>query len=123
MIWLTWRLSRLETMIAVTAIALILGFVVWNGLAISGAFDTAGLPACVARQASDQACAESASDFLRRYDDMRGIKMVAFICLPFVIGMLLAAPTIGEFERGTFRLAWTQSIARRSWLAAKCCYG
>jgi hypothetical protein len=35
------------------------------------------------------------------------------------VAILLAAPFAIELEQGTFRLAWTQSITRRRWLATK----
>ena len=42
-----------------------------------------------------------------------------FALLPVVIAVIFAAPFALELERGTYRLAWTQSITRRRWLAAK----
>jgi hypothetical protein len=44
---------------------------------------------------------------------------VWFNLVPVVLGALLAAPFVAEFERGTFRFAWTQSITRNRWLAAR----
>ncbi|HVA75055.1 MAG TPA: ABC transporter permease subunit [Acidimicrobiales bacterium] len=39
---------------------------------------------------------------------------------PALIGLFFGAPLIArEFETGTFRLAWTQSVTRRRWLAVK----
>jgi hypothetical protein len=39
---------------------------------------------------------------------------------PALIGMFLGAPLIArELDTGTFRLAWTQSITQRRWLATK----
>jgi len=39
---------------------------------------------------------------------------------PALIGLFFGAPLIArELETGTFRLAWTQSITRRRWLAMK----
>lgn len=39
---------------------------------------------------------------------------------PLLIGVFWGAPLLSrEFERGTHRLAWTQSVSRRSWLLAK----
>ena len=42
-----------------------------------------------------------------------------FTLIPGLIGVLLAAPFILELENGTYRLAWTQSITRRRWIATK----
>ena len=39
---------------------------------------------------------------------------------PALIGLFFGAPLIArELETGTFRLAWTQSVTRKRWLAAK----
>jgi ABC-type transport system involved in multi-copper enzyme maturation permease subunit len=41
---------------------------------------------------------------------------------PFILaifGALLVYPIITEFEQGTHRLAWTQSVTRRRWLWTK----
>ena len=43
--------------------------------------------------------------------------------LPMLAGMLIGAPLLaGEFEEGTWQLAWTQGVTRRGWLAAKFAY-
>ena len=39
--------------------------------------------------------------------------------MPAVIGVLLATPLVLEFERGTHRLAWTQSVTRARWLTTR----
>jgi hypothetical protein len=42
------------------------------------------------------------------------------ILAPGLIGAFWGAPLVaGEFEDGTFRLAWTQSVTRTRWMAAK----
>jgi hypothetical protein len=42
------------------------------------------------------------------------------IIAPSLIGLFFGAPLIArEIEVGTFRLAWTQSVTRRRWLAVK----
>ena len=42
------------------------------------------------------------------------------IAAPGLLGLFWGAPLIArEFETGTFRLAWTQSVTRRRWFAAK----
>jgi hypothetical protein len=46
---------------------------------------------------------------------------IGFLLLvPAIIGTFWAAPLLTrEFEAGTFQLAWTQSVTRTRWLAAK----
>lgn len=42
------------------------------------------------------------------------------LVLPALVGIFWGAPLIArEFEAGTFRLVWTQSVTRRRWLAVK----
>ena len=119
MIWLTWRQSRLESLIGGVALALIATWLVWTGLEMSSAYDDEGIAACLAAQSPGQACQIAIGDFMRRFNDFQGIRIVPPLCLPFLIGLLLAAPTVLDFEQGTYRLAWTQGITRRRWLATK----
>lgn len=45
---------------------------------------------------------------------------VLVITVPAIVGMFCGAPLVaGELEDGTFRLAWTQSVTRTRWLAAR----
>ena len=53
-------------------------------------------------------------------------KMFSFVALavsallPLLLGVFVAGPLIGrEFEAGTYRLQWTQSVSPARWLAAK----
>ncbi len=119
MIWLTWRQSRLEWLIGGVALALVATWLVWTGLEMTAAYDDEGLAACLAAESPDQACWIAVSDFMQRFNDFQGIMIVPPLCLPFLIGLLLAAPTVLDFEQGTYRLAWTQGITRRRWLATK----
>ena len=42
------------------------------------------------------------------------------IFAPALIGVFWGAPLVArEFETGTFRLAWTEGVTRRSWIATK----
>ena len=45
---------------------------------------------------------------------------VLVVVTPGVLGLFWGAPLVaGELEAGTFRLAWTQSVTRARWLAAR----
>jgi hypothetical protein len=122
MIWLTWRQSRLEALIGGAALALVAVFLLWTGHHMISAYNGAGLPACVAAHAGDDACRHAAGDFLSRFERLDGL--VGWLnLLPFLLGLLLAAPTLVDFEQGTYRLAWTQSVTRRRWLAGKVGFG
>ena len=116
MIWLTWRQQRTETLIAALLLALVAALLVPTGLHMSSVYESDGVAACLTDQSS--ACRETINSYLQRWDPL--LSVVGWLNLvPGLIGALLAAPFVLEFERGTFRLAWTQSITRNRWLAVR----
>jgi hypothetical protein len=115
-IWLTWRQQRTETMIAALLLALVAALLVPTGLHLSSAYESDGVAACLG-DPSDT-CRRTISAYLERWDSL--LSFGGWLNLvPGLIGALLAAPFVLEFERGTHRLAWTQSITRSRWLAAR----
>ncbi len=65
-------------------------------------------------------CAASANPIFQDDPSLHTFLPLIVIVMPAVIGLFLGAPLIaGELETGTFRLAWTQSVTRRHWLAVK----
>ena len=76
-------------------------------------------PAALCRQQGN--CAGLASFFpTDGYRTANGSLGVAALAVPGLIGMFWGAPLAArELETGTFRLAWTQSVTRARWLAAK----
>jgi hypothetical protein len=122
MIWLTWRQSRLESLIGGAALALVAALLLWTGHEMASSYHDAGLPTCVATQASDEGCWSAASAFLDRYGHLTSLASWLNL-LPFLLGLLLAAPAVLDFEQGTYRLAWTQSVTRGRWLATKVGFG
>jgi hypothetical protein len=119
---LTWRQSRTESLIGGIVLALVAFFLVWTGHNMISAYDDAGLPHCVAIHATDQGCWDAADTFLSTYRHLDDLTSWLNL-LPFLVGLLLAAPTVLDLEQGTYRLAWTQSVTRRRWFAAKVGYG
>jgi ABC-type transport system involved in multi-copper enzyme maturation permease subunit len=108
MIWLTWRQFRTQAVVVLTAVALLAVTLV------------ATRPALAALQR------ERPTDFLDRFTTETGNKVVYLVAaavvyaVPAVIGAFWGAPLIArEVESGTLRLAWTQSVTRRRWLATK----
>jgi hypothetical protein len=123
MTWLTWKQSQRELLIGGIVLAFVAAFLIWTGRGIISSYHSAGLPACVAQGLDNDECRSAANTFLQRFDDLRGIRMVLMLCLPFLAGLLLAAPTVADFEQGTYRLVWTQSVTRRRWIATKMAFG
>jgi hypothetical protein len=108
MIWLTWRQHRTQVLVTV---GLLLGlgvFLLVHGL---GTADIA------ARLASDpQALADALGERFRPVNNVLGWLPLA----PAAIGLFWGAPVLAkEFERGTHKLVWTQSVSRRRWIAIK----
>jgi hypothetical protein len=116
MIWLTWRQQRTETLIAALLLGLAAALLVPTGLHMASVYDHAGLAACLGHATSG--CADALGSFDGRFQSLKNLTGW-FNLIPGLVGALLAAPFVLELEHGTFRLAWTQSITRRHWLAGK----
>ena len=57
---------------------------------------------------------------LSKFDQLLELIGTALVVVPALVGAFWGAPLIArEFENGTHRLAWTQSITRARWLACK----
>ena len=57
---------------------------------------------------------------LSKLDQLLELIGTALVVVPALIGVFWGAPLIArEFENGTHRLAWTQSVTRTRWLACK----
>ncbi len=118
MIWVAWRQQRTETLLAVVALALLAALLVPTGIDMASRYDHDGLSACAATASSSGGCEQAVRAFTARFDSLMSlIPWLNF--LPGIIGIALAAPLLLELESGTYRLAWTQSITRRRWLAVK----
>ena len=119
MMWLTWRQFRWQAVTAAAVLAVLAIALGVTGFGLSTRFDQAGLSAC------HSACSSLASNFIQ---DLRGTPYAAlfFGCVvlmylaPALMGIFWGAPLIArEFEAGTHRLAWNQSITRARWSAVK----
>jgi hypothetical protein len=117
MTWVAWRLQRTETLITAAIVALIAALLIPTGIEIADAYARDGLASCASVQSSN-ACQTAIISFTTRWSSLVGL--VTWLTLvPGLIGVLLAAPFLLDVESGTYRLAWTQSITRRRWLAGK----
>lgn len=120
MIWVAWRRQRTELLITLSVLALLGAVLVPTGLSIAHAYDNDGIRACLGQDANgaNGACGHAIDAFTAQFDSLSSL--IAWMTLvPGVIGALLAVPFVLEFEQGTHRLAWTQSVSRRRWLAVK----
>ena len=69
------------------------------------------------------AATDACLNALQRSSDATGSAQhlqLALLAVPLLIGVFVGAPLLGqEFEHGTHRLMWTQSVSRHRWLTAK----
>jgi ABC-2 family transporter protein len=119
MIWLTWRQFRPQ---AVTALAALAAFAILLGATaphLTSMYASSGVASC-----QSGGCQHLAGNFLAAmsgpYTVVFMLGIVGVILAPALIGVFWGAPLLSrEFETGTFRLVWTQSITRARWLAVK----
>lgn len=117
MIWMAWRQFRTQAAVVFGALAVLAVVVVVTGLQLRHWYDASGIPGCSA--AGD--CDTVTPAFTSHYSSLQtlfGSVLITF--LPAVTGVFWGAPLAArEFDTGTYRLAWTQSITRTRWLTAK----
>ncbi|MFJ5922515.1 hypothetical protein ACIQF6_07860 [Kitasatospora sp. NPDC092948] len=114
MIRLTWRQFRTQALIGLAALLLLAGYLLLLGLDIHHAQQDV-LAHCGGRD-----CAGPLGAFADRYRLRTDLLDYLLLVLPAVLGVFCGAPLVArEFEGGTHRLVWNQSITRRRWLAVK----
>jgi hypothetical protein len=115
-IWTTWRQHRAEAGVgALILAALAAAMLVVGTIARDRARDL-GLPSCTNAHGD----CNTALEALHR--DFHTIPpfTAALIAIPLLAGMFWAAPLVSrEYEAGTHRLAWTQSVSPLRWITMK----
>ena len=96
MTWIAWRVLRLQYLVAAGAVAALALWLAVSGLNVQSGWSQ-----------------------LSTTGDTYGL-----YALPGLLGLALGAQVVAaEIERGTNRVAWTQSITRTRWLAGKLLVG
>lgn len=114
MTWLTWRQQRAEFVGLALLVVALATFVLGTGIAMRG-FE--GGLACLGTNAAPSCGGQG--DFERAFGWLQGI-VSWFNLIPLLIGVFIGGPLLGrEIERGTHRLAWTQSVTRTRWMTVK----
>jgi ABC-2 family transporter protein len=118
MIWLTWRQFRGQATTAAAALGVLAILLAATAPHVFGQYDSAGLASCHLN------CGSAASNF---ENNIGGLYTILFeVCIgimyvaPVLMGIFWGAPLVArEYEAGTQRLAWNQSVTRSQWAAAK----
>jgi hypothetical protein len=117
MIRLTWRQFRLQFAVAcVLLLSVAIVFITTRGhLNYLYTVYAKANAACV----TNPGC-PGVGISLSKLDQLLELIGTALVVVPALVGVFWGAPLIArEFESGTHRLAWTQSITRTRWLASK----
>src|ERR1700722_8634499 len=121
MIWLTCRQFRAQAIVAGCVLAVIAVVLLISGLGLAGRYHASGLPGC----SPLVVCASLGSSFI---DQLKGgnYELVFYLSIgliyatPVLIGAFWGAPLVArEFETGSYRLAWNQSVTRHRWVVSK----
>ena len=119
MIWLTWRQFRAQAIVAGAALVAVAIALAVTGPRLASLFDRSGLATCRA------GCGTDAGNFFNEVSGS-GTELIFYggiflvYAVPALIGLFWGAPLVTrEFEAGTFRLAWNQSVTRTRWIAVK----
>ena len=119
MIWLTWRQFRGQAITSAAVLAVLAIALGITGHGLVSRYDQIGLRTCQAT------CTSLAAKFINElkvgpYSTMFFAGLALMYAVPALIGIFWGAPLIArEFEHGTHRLAWNQSVSRSHWAAVK----
>ena len=123
MIWIAWRYQRSVVLALVLIAALIIGFAIISGVMQHNYLvQFLGAPCH-----GEQIVTHRHGDFCGILDDKLAsaqeynseVRIADFVIAPLV-GMILGLlAVVNELDQRTARLAWTQSISRNRWFAAK----
>jgi hypothetical protein len=116
MIWTTWRQHRAEAGVGALILAALVVSMLTVGTTARDRAHALGLPGCTGARGDCSGLLEA----LHR--DFHTIPpfTAALIAVPLLAGMFWAAPLVSrEYEAGTHRLAWTQSVSPLRWITVK----
>jgi hypothetical protein len=115
MTWVLWRQYRVTAAIAGGLLVAFAVLVLITGLHLAAQWH-ADLTAC----AKTASCASLSSTLSLGGGPVETLIFLTVILGPLVLGLFWGAPTIArEQETGTIQFAWTQSVTRTRWLAAR----
>jgi ABC-type transport system involved in multi-copper enzyme maturation permease subunit len=119
MIWLTWRQFRPQAITSAAVLAVLAIVLGVTGPGLATRYNQIGLPSCHSN------CTALAGKFISElefgtYGKLFDAGLVVMYLVPALIGIFWGAPLISrEFETGSFRLAWNQSVTRTRWVLTK----
>jgi hypothetical protein len=118
MAWVTWRQHRLQLLVALSLLAAVAAAALVSGVPILAAYHRDAIASCLP-PATRSGCDLIVLHFQSQYGG--SVEVARYlILLPAFVGIFVGAPLLArEFEHGTYRLAWTQTVSRQRWLLSK----
>jgi hypothetical protein len=115
-IWVTWRQHRAEALVAAVLFSAVVAGLLIVGTVARERAQTLGLPQCLATNRDCGGGLEKLHDYFHTIPPFTG----ALVALPILAAVFWAAPLVSrEYEAGTHRLAWTQSVSPLRWITTK----
>lgn len=118
--WFVWRQHRKQFLVFGVLLALFAGILIPTGIQFWNTYQHA-LSTC-AQHPQALSCSDLADSLFTSQTD-GFIKIGAVLgtfALPVLLGLFIGSPLIArEYEEGTNKLAWTQSVSRHKWLTTK----
>jgi hypothetical protein len=116
MIWTTWRQHRAEAGVGALILAALAAAMLVVGSTARDRARALGLPKCTETKGD---CSTALSALHRDFHSIPPV-VSALIAVPLLAGMFWAAPLVSrEYEAGTHRLAFTQSVSPLRWITMK----
>ena len=120
MIWVTWRQHRVQALLMAGVFVFIAVYALAFGLWARSVFNSDDLGSCLARSGGVD-CAATITSFLREFNRGPALPLnLLLFTIPGILGAVVGGPLLGqELERGTWQLAWSQTVPRTRWLVTK----
>jgi ABC-type transport system involved in multi-copper enzyme maturation permease subunit len=111
-----WLQSRTQVIVAAVGLLAIAAISLFTGPGVVHLYNTVIAPCA----ANDDCSGTTINLFLRHHRDLQIWLGILVIVIPGILGVFWGAPLVArEYESGTYRLAWTQSVPRTRWLSIK----
>lgn len=108
-----WLQSRTQSLSAAAILAILAIVAAITGIQLSHLYHST-VASCTS------SCDLTINNFLSHHHFLQGALNFLLRIAPAVLGVFWGAPLVArEFEAGTYRLAWTQSVSRTRWLLSK----
>jgi hypothetical protein len=120
MIWVTWRQHRTQAIVCLALFCAVTVAAVTLGAWMRSTFNADGLGACLARSGGAD-CPNVISSFTQKFSGAALVPLsIVLVAIPGYLGAIVGAPLLGqELERGTWQLAWSQTVPRTRWLVTQ----